>query len=40
MGENHPGIAITYNNIGLAYQHKGQIDKALQYLELALKIDK
>ena len=40
MGEYHPGIAITYNNIGSAYKNKGDYDKAVQYLILALKINK
>ena len=38
MGENHPDIATIYNNIGLAYQNKGEYDKSVHYLELALKI--
>jgi tetratricopeptide (TPR) repeat protein len=40
LGENHPELASTYNNIGLAYQRKGEYDKGLQYMEIALKIDR
>ena len=40
MEENHPELATTYNNIGSTYQKKGEYDKSLQYMELALKINK
>ena len=38
LGENHPDLAITYNNIGTVYNSKGDYDTALQYYDKALKI--
>ena len=38
LGENHPDLAITYNNIGLVYRNKGDYDAALQYYDKARKI--
>ena len=32
-------MAVTYNNIGQIYQDKGDLDEALSYAKLALKID-
>jgi tetratricopeptide (TPR) repeat protein len=38
LPENHPELATTYINIGLVYKNKCEYDKAVQYLESALKI--
>ena len=35
--ENHPGVAISYNGIGLVYSSMGNYPKALEYHEKALK---
>ncbi|CAF4312163.1 unnamed protein product, partial [Rotaria sordida] len=35
---NHPDLAYSYNNIGLAYFGKGDYSKALSFLEKALAI--
>ncbi len=32
-------MAVIYNNIGQIYQDKGDLDEALNYARLALKID-
>ena len=37
-GENHPNIAISYNDIGLIYKDIAQYNKALFYLNKALEI--
>ena len=37
-GENHPDTADSYNNIGVAYHHKGDYDAALEYYNKALTI--
>jgi len=37
-GENHPIIAVRYNNLVLIYSGKQEYDKAIQYSEKALKI--
>ena len=31
LGENHPSLAITYNNIGSVYYNKSDYDEALNY---------
>ena len=36
FGENHPKIATRRNNLGRAWEAKGQHDKAIRYYELAL----
>ena len=33
LGENHPDVARSYNNIGLTYINKGDCNKALEYYE-------
>ncbi|MCB4762761.1 MAG: tetratricopeptide repeat protein [Sulfurovum sp.] len=38
LGENHPFTATSYNNIGSAWDSKGEYDKAMKYHEKALKI--
>lgn len=38
-GEEHPKSATRYNNLGSAYRHKGEYDKAINYYEKALDID-
>ena len=35
---NHPNIAASYNNLGLAYADKGEYEQAINYLKQALKI--
>ena len=39
FGENHPNIAAHRNNLGVAWNAKGEHDKAIEYLEKALKSD-
>ena len=36
--ESHPVIAMTYNNIGLAYNSLGNYKKAIESLEKSLEI--
>ena len=31
LGENHPDVAQSYNNIGIVYQAKGDSRKAKEY---------
>ena len=38
-GEDHPKIAIRWNNLGAAWDNKGEYDKAIEYYEKALEID-
>ena len=38
MPENHPDIAVLYNNIGAVYMDLKEYKKALQYLLLATPI--
>ena len=40
LGPEHPDVAAIYNNLGLAYNQKGEYDKAVEYYEksLALKL--
>ena len=38
LGELHPRLAITYNNIGVAYGKKGDYDNELYYCKKALHI--
>ena len=38
LGETHPDVAASYNNIGLAYYSLGDYDKALEYYNKALGI--
>ena len=40
LGEEHPDIAKSYNNIGNTYDKMGDYKKALEYHELSLKIRK
>ena len=35
LGENHPDVAASYSNIGLAYYSLGDYDKALEYYNKA-----
>jgi len=35
---NHPGLTISYNNIGLVYYNMDEYSKALSYYECALGI--
>jgi tetratricopeptide (TPR) repeat protein len=37
---NHPDIATSHNNLGLAYYSKKQYKKSLGYLKQALRIRK
>lgn len=36
-GENHPSVAISYNNIGYVFRKKGKLDESLKYYNKALK---
>ena len=38
LGENHPNVASSYNNIGIVWDVKGDYDRALEYHEKALSI--
>jgi tetratricopeptide (TPR) repeat protein len=38
FGEKHPNTAVSYNNIGSAWEAKGEHDKAIEYHEKSLKI--
>ena len=38
LGQNHPDIATSYNNIGNVYFYKGDYDRALEYYLKAVKI--
>ena len=38
FGERHPDTATALNNVGFAYGHKGDYERALEYYERALKI--
>ena len=38
LGEEHPTVALSYNQIGSAWYIKGDYDKALEYHEKALQI--
>jgi tetratricopeptide (TPR) repeat protein len=38
LGEEHPDVATSYNNIGLTWENKGLFDKALEYHEKCLSI--
>ena len=38
IGERCPEVAVKYNNIGLVYFGKGDYDKALEYIGLAIDI--
>jgi tetratricopeptide (TPR) repeat protein len=38
LGSNHPLVATSYNNLGVAYYYKKQYKKSLGYLKQALRI--
>jgi tetratricopeptide (TPR) repeat protein len=38
FGEEHLDVAASYNNLGSAYHHKGDLDQAIRYHNKALKI--
>ena len=33
LGSNHPFVAASYNNLGLAYSHKGQYEQAIRFIK-------
>ena len=37
-GAEHPGVATSYNNIGMVWKSKGEFDKSLEYYEKSLSI--
>ena len=37
-GENSPSVATDYNNLGLAYKAKGDLDEAIKLMKKALEI--
>ncbi len=39
LGDEHPNVATRYNNLGSAWDSKGEYDKAIEYYKKALKID-
>ncbi|MBO1225335.1 MAG: tetratricopeptide repeat protein [Candidatus Scalindua sediminis] len=38
LGEDHPDVAIDWDNLGSAWKAKGEYDKAIEYHEKALKV--
>ena len=36
LGASHPSVATSYSNIGLAWYHKGEYDKALEFYQQCL----
>ena len=38
LGEKHPDLAISYNNMGLLYHNQGDYAQALAYQTLAVEI--
>ena len=38
LGDEHPIVATSYNNIGMVWKRKGEYDKALEYYEKCLAI--
>ena len=38
LGENHPDVASSYNNIANVYSDQGELDKALEYHNKSLTI--
>ena len=38
LGENHPSLATSYNNIGSVYDKKGDYAIALEYYNKSMKI--
>ena len=39
LGHDHPDVARSYNNLGLAYSDKGEYDRAIEYYEKCLEIE-
>ena len=39
LGENHPDVAASYNNLGVVYKNKGEYDKAIDFYERSLSIN-
>ena len=40
LGESHPDVALSYNNIGVVYDAQGYYDRALEYHQQSLEIRK
>lgn len=40
QGENHPSIGALFNNMGLMYDQKGEVEKAIEYFLKGLDIKK
>jgi len=38
FGEQHPNVARDYNNLGLAWDNKGEYDRAIEYYSQSLVI--
>jgi len=38
LGQDHPDVAISYDNLGEAYLSKGEFDRGIEYHEKSLKI--
>ena len=38
FGDQHPNVAIDYNNLGLAYSALSDANKAIEYLEKSLEV--
>ena len=39
FGQNHPKASTPYNNLGVAWEYKGNYDKAIDLYQKALNID-
>ena len=38
LGDDHPDVATTYNNMAIVYNKQGNYDKVLEYYEMSLVI--
>jgi len=38
LGDDHPDVATSYNNIGSVYKNQGKYDDALKYYYMSLEI--
>ena len=38
FGEQHPDVALSYNNMAFTFEKAGMVDKALEYYDKALRV--